>query len=751
MASNHTWRFFRAGGFDQVRLDSGTDLVALDELDQKLWVALACPTSGLEFDSKTLSLIDTDKDGRIRAPELIAATKWAANCLKSPDELLKGSPGLPLNSINEANPEGKQLLASARQILANLGEKDNSVITLEHTADTARIFAQTHFNGDGIVPAESAGDEVTRAAINDILACLGPELDRSGKPGVSQAKVDQFFAEAQAFSDWWKKAETDSSILPLGPATSGAAATLHAIRPKIDDYFTRCRLAAFDPRAVNALNREEKEYLLFAAKDLSLASNEISSFPLAQVAPAKPLPLKEALNPAWAAVMERFQTEVIRPMLNGTSSISESEWSNIGAKFAPYEAWIAAKSGAAVEKLGLPRVRELLGGKTRETITALIAKDKALQPESDAIAAVDKLIRYHRDLYKLVNNFVSFRDFYSRRDKAIFQAGTLYLDQRSCELCLTVEDPARHALMAGLAGSYLAYCDCTRKATGEKMQIVAAFTDGDSDNLMVGRNGIFYDRKGRDWDATISKLVDNPISIRQAFWAPYKKMVRTVEEQIAKRAAAADAASTDQLTQAATQMANADKPAAPGKPVEVRKVDVGVVAALGVAVGAIGGALASLATGIMKLDAWQIPLVFVGLVLIISIPSMLIAYLKLRKRNLGPILDANGWAVNARAKINVPFGKSLTQVAVLPPGSQRDLVDPFAEKKRPWGLYATLVILLLIAIGWALGRFDHLLPDKATSAWVIRGKLPGPSAPAAPATPAPGTPSAKPQPAEQGK
>lgn len=77
MTSNHTWKFSRAGGFDQVRLDTGADLMALDELDQKLWVALACPTTGLEFDSNTLALIDTDKDGRIRAPELIAAVKWA--------------------------------------------------------------------------------------------------------------------------------------------------------------------------------------------------------------------------------------------------------------------------------------------------------------------------------------------------------------------------------------------------------------------------------------------------------------------------------------------------------------------------------------------------------------------------------------------------------------------------------------------------------------------------------------------------
>ena len=84
MKTHHTWKFFRAGGFDQVRLESGADLMALDQLDQKLWVALACPTTGLEFDSKTLELMDTDHDGRIRAPELIAAVKWAGGLLEEP-------------------------------------------------------------------------------------------------------------------------------------------------------------------------------------------------------------------------------------------------------------------------------------------------------------------------------------------------------------------------------------------------------------------------------------------------------------------------------------------------------------------------------------------------------------------------------------------------------------------------------------------------------------------------------------------
>src|SRR5437764_4756498 len=108
--TTHTWKFFRAGGFDQVRLESGADLKALDQLDQKLWVALSCPVRGLEFDSQTLDLIDTDKDGRIRAPEILAATRWSCAMLKDADRLLDSSPTLPLANINDAEPEGRQIL-----------------------------------------------------------------------------------------------------------------------------------------------------------------------------------------------------------------------------------------------------------------------------------------------------------------------------------------------------------------------------------------------------------------------------------------------------------------------------------------------------------------------------------------------------------------------------------------------------------------------------------------------------------------
>src|SRR6185369_9734270 len=200
--------------------------------------------------------------------------------------------------------------------------------------------------------------------------------------------------------------------------------------------------------------------------------------------------------------------------------------------------------------------------------------------EFKQIASVEKLVRFQKDLFELLTNSVNFADFYGRTG-AVFQNGTLYLDARSCQLCLEVTDAGRHAALAGLAGAYLAYCDISR-AGSPKKTICAVFTNGDRDNLMVGRNGVFYDRAGRDWDATITKVIDNPISIHEAFFSPYKKLVRLIEEQIAKRAATADSAANANLAQTATAATtlNGVKPAAPA---EQKKIDVGAVAALGVA------------------------------------------------------------------------------------------------------------------------------------------------------------------------
>ena len=702
----HSWKFFRTGGLDQVALETGEDLLNLEHLDQKLWVALSCPVKGLELDEGTLKLIDTDGDGRIRVPELLAAIKWSVPRLKDLGVLLSGQDGLPLAAINDATPEGKLLLASAKQILDNLGRKSATSISVTESSNTAAIFAVNSLNGDGVIPPGASEDPAAQQLIKDIIACLGSTKDRTGEEGVTVEQVDKFFADLNNYVHWTAQSAV-KDIAILGDATAAAVAAVQAVRAKVDDYFARCRLAAFDSRATAALNRAETEYLAIAATDLKISSEEVAGFPLARIVAGQPLPLVEGTNPAWSAALLTLQQAAIAPLLGEHTALTEAGWAELNTRLNPYETWLGSKAGAAVEKLGLDRIKEILNGHGYETITTLIASDRALEPEFKAISDVDRLAHYHRDFRTLLHNFVNFADFYSPGRLAVFQAGTLYLDSRSTELCLRVEGPNPLAAMGKI---YLAYCSCTRPG-GTTMTIAACFTQGTSDFLFVGRHGIFYDRAGNDWDAVVTSIVENPISLRQAFWSPYKKFIRFLDEMAAKRAAAADAAANDRLGKvadkavdaaanaAAQQAVQAAQPTPPPPP--PKKLDVGVVAALGVAVGAIGGAIATVSAKVAELHWWQIPLVLLAVMLAISLPAVIIAWLKLRQRTLGPMLDANGWAINGRVKINIPFGTKLTDVAELPPGSRRSLEDPYEDKdarRRRRLVSALLFVLLAVAV-----------------------------------------------------
>jgi hypothetical protein len=498
-----------------------------------------------------------------------------------------------------------------------------------------------------------------------------------------------------------------------------------AVREKVDDFFTRCRLARFDPRAAAALAPADGDLAALAGKTLSLASAEVAGLPLARIAADAALPLDGAVNPAWQARLATLAEAASAPLLGARTALTEADWRQLLERVASYEAWQAARPAGeragALGALGVERLRAAVA--QQAAVEDALARDLAVKPEFDGLADVEKLCRYQRDLGALLSNFVNFSRFYGRQG-AVFQAGTLYLDARGCTLVFEVIDPGKHATLAPMAGTYLAYCDCKR-AGGETRAIAAAFTAGDVENLFVGRNGVFVDRDGRDWSATITKLVESPLSIRQAFWAPYKRLARLIEERAGKRAAAAEAESQAKVDAGAAVVSEAGKPAGkPAAPAPPKQgIDIGTVAALGVAVGGIAAVVVAILSGIFGLGKWA-PLAILGLMVAISTPSMLLAYLKLRRRNLGPLLDANGWAINALTRINVPFGAALTERAAVPRNAEHSLADPYAEKGRPWKLYLALIAIVALGAAWYFGKLDGYLPDPLTRAAVLGSEAP---------------------------
>ena len=688
--SDYEWKFSTIGGKNRVNIQSGEDIRHLGELDQKLWTVLSSPVTGLEFDEKTLKMLDSNNDGRIHVNEVVEAAQWITSIINDPDLLLKKEDVLPFSAFNTENPDGARLLASAKQILSNLGlEKDS--ISVADTDDSVAIFAKTALNGDGIITEQSTDDEALKKTIAECIASMGSKTDRSGLQGIDTDLIEAFYGALSAYAAWKKTAEDDKdAIFPYGDGTADAYDTVNSIKAKVADYFMRCKLAAFSAASASALDVSVSRIEAISDQDLSACEDKISQYPLASITPNNALPIDERVNPVWQATFAKLKAVVFDKDFKGAKEITEAQWNDVLAKFGAYEGWMGAKAGVEVEALGLDEVKALLKADRKADLLKLVEDDKALESESLSIDEVNKLTHLYRDFYTFLCNYVSFKDFYNPEEKAVFQAGQLYIDERCCDLCIKVSDMGPHNATAGLSGMYILYCNCVNKVTGATMIIAAVITDGDISALREGKHGLFYDRTGNEWDATVFKIIDNPISIRQAFWSPYRKLGRFIEKTIEKNAADKD----DKVTADMTAKVPTSGEGAEKKQVFDIAKFAGIFAALGLALAAIGGALAVVAKSLSGFVWWQWLVLIAVIMLVISGPAMILAWLKLRKRSLSPLLNANGWAINAAAKVNITFGATLTEISKTPVKAEP---DPFADKTPFWKkLLGWLIVLGII-------------------------------------------------------
>lgn len=530
------------------------------------------------------------------------------------------------------------------------------------------------------------GAELARAA-RKMLESLSKD-----KSSICDADVQEYIAGIDLKCAAVKEAAIKKETLnaPYAEKSDDAAAAFQAIRGKVDDFFVRCNLVQFDADCNGVLDVSVDSIAAISGENLSGCADKIAVQPIARPSEKLELPLLQGINPSWKAAFESFRTLVLDEEFPEAASITEEQWKSVSEKIDSYTSRKAEIAAASAEVL-----------------------DGSLAQERAFIAPLEKFVLLTGHLYTFLNNYVSLKDFYRKIRPAIFQSGVLFIDQRACELCVKVADMGKHADMANLSGMFLIYCDCVSKVKGETIKIVAVMTEGNINRIRVGTNAVYYDRDGLDWDATVTKIVENPISIRQAMWSPYRRFFNWCESQINKFAANKESKSFDNLTATATdssakvasgeaKVANDNKKQA----FDIAKF-CGIFAAIGMALGYIGSFLVAALTGFLKLSWWQMPLSILAIMLLISGPSMIIAYLKLRKRNLGPVLNANGWAINSTAIVNTKFGASLTKTAHYP---KLNLYDPYALKKVPawkkwfWGIL--IVIVVAFAVLFFTGSLD---------------------------------------------
>ena len=710
-------RLVRLGGADQLLIEKPEDLAHIASLDEARWVATSLPTGSLTCDRKFLDYVDFDHNGRIRTDELRAAQTWLFHVLKDRSRLAEGSESLALEAIDASHEEGRALRAAAERLLANLGRAEAAEIALAQVRDRQTIVASGAANGDGIIPPEAAEDEAAAALIRDVIACMGGETDASGAEGASEATLEAFLAEARAHLAWRERGRVapegeSSEIMVRGEETSAAFAALEAVEAKIDEFFGQCALARLDPRVTERAKLTEAELAALDMNDAAGLTARLAAAPLATLNADEVLPIDESVNPAWAGRLRAFAKVVLRRNEDGRARLAREDWDGLKREFAPFRAWKVAEAGARVAGLGEERLRACLAGEAPGAVRRLVELDRAVARELAEVENVEKLILYQAHLMEFANNFVAFPALYDPSRRSLVEQGTLVMDGRQYTLCVKVADRAAHKRLAAGSHIFVLYVEVTgRDAEKEtRFEVAAAVTGGSTGGLCVGKRGIFFTIDGREWDARVVDMVENPVSLGEAVKFPFKRLGQVVSKQFEKLRATFYSGVESGLDKNLAKAQKAPSPAAAPRPGATRDLLMGG----GVAIAALGGVFAYMTKTIHDmgvLGVLRVVGIFVGA---IAIFTAAVALVKLQRRNLAMLLEACGWAMNARMRLTHRMGRLFTRVPPLPKGAKRrrgDLVHTFERtvpaEGRAW-IGWVLGPLLAAAAGVALGYFIGL-------------------------------------------
>lgn len=710
------------GGHRQMMVTGHQDLLHLDQLDRARWAVTSAPLGDLHLDERLTGFLSRDYGPRLRAGDLLHARDWLLERLSGREGIDQASGELRLADLDGQSEAARVLGETARQVLVELGREGGESLSLEDLRSYRETFDRTLANGDGLVLPEEVDEPEVAAFAARVLATVGGRPDVSGAPGVGLKEVEAFRKGAERFLAWRAQPEQEPSIRPWGGQTAAAWKAFAAMREVVEDWFRRCDLLSQEGREPPALPEEEWRRL-WSDADGAIDAH-LAASPLARPCPEGTLALDAPVHPAYRQRFQELREQVLTRVLEGGErTLDRATWERVVETMKAHGDWKAARPAAPFHQVP----EELLRAETREPLAARleswIHEDQAATEELRRLEDLERLVLLQAWILELARNMVSFGAVYDLDSPALFQMGTLVIDGRRLRMTVRVLDRDDHRKVASLSKIFLVYAQVSDDHGKVAFEVAAPVTTGERGQLRVGKRGVFLDRDGEEWDAEIVAVVENPISLREAIQAPFQRFGAFLAARFEELASSRLAGAEKSLSEAATRGGSgapvpatpAPAPAAaPEAPPPPRSSIQNLMLMGSLATAALGSAAAFL----MKVVAETNPLRFfgslLGLVGFVALTAGFLGWLRLRRRDMSLLLEANDWAVNVPMALSRSLGATFTLEPALP-----------GEEKRGWGRWIVLLlVLLMLGYLWDEGRLR-------LGAWLSRRKA-AVSAPAQP-------------------
>ncbi|PIE32980.1 hypothetical protein CSA56_13705 [candidate division KSB3 bacterium] len=680
-SSSKWFHFEHYGKSYHLIIETADALEQIIELDEAHWVATTAPISTINADPEFLALLDSDCDGQIRSEEVKQAIIWTLELLKDRTGIRPGNKTLEPSVVSTDVKEGRWITATIKKMYRRETISDNSPITLDTVRQLEKAEEEGGIDTAGVVLPAAAEDKQRREFLEDILATVGGSPHPSGAQGVTNDHLDQFLKEIHEYAAW--KAQTElsdeqfvSPIMPFGGKTPELYRLFSGVREKLEQFFILCDAIQVSPILTEQL-RQKKASLL---NDLDLADSEaITEFlvetPIAWPTTESVLNFEETVNPYYADELKLFRENVLPLVLDEIPvTLSSIQWKLVKECFLAYQQWLESKPQVCVDCVSDERIRRYLSDETLiKGVRRLIQESYKTAFVLDNLRLVEKLILFQANLIPFVNSFVSFPHLYDPNSRALFEMGTLIMDGRHFTLSVKVPNRERHVTFSTASNMFVLYVEICEKEGVPLYEIAVPVTSGVRGNLLVNKRGIFQDSYGRNLHAKVVQIVENPISFLEAFSAPFTRLGRAITTKLDEISSKAEqnlqAFNTETMTNVSTELKKIEGETIAAAQ-RARQSTGGLLAGGSIAIAALSSSFAFITKTFSGLS-WG---VIVGGVLIgiaaVMLPTSVVAYVKLSKRDLSCILEGAGWGLNGRMRLTHKQAVTFTLTPPYPPNSK---------------------------------------------------------------------------------
>ena len=620
-------------------ISSWQQLAGAAELDSAFWVATGAPVSGINMDSAFLDLVDTDDDGRIMTAEVRSAITWIVGVMREKSGIDVGSDSLSPDALEAGTPEAESI--------EKIADRGSGVVTLALVRQLIADAAGRAVSNEGVVLPSAIGDEELRNYLEDVVTVTGGSPHPSGAVGASSDDGAEFLRRLTVYRKWHESAPDDARR--FGDRSRDVWRAVEALGPKVAQYFTLCHAVSLTPDLLAGPKPE------IGLTDLTALETRLRQEPLARPRETGELVLNEAINPYFRKELRVIREFVMPVLFPGEGVLREDDWELIEAAIAPFSAWERSRPTSDFDDIPLERVRGSTGDDLQSRLDSL--SDEAAEEliTTADLQLAEKLLLFQANILRLANNFVSFPELYDPKRRAVFEMGTLVIDGRHLTFSIVAQDPETHQSRVAASGMYVLYVRVFGRPADENgvrptmYTLAVPVTAQTAGNLGQGKRGVFYDLEGTEHDAEVIAVVTNPVSIRSALARPFKRIVEVIGNKIDTVATEAEA----RLGAAATGTT------APAPATEAVSIP-GLLAGGGVAIAALGSGFAYLASTLSATPWWHILVALGGALLAIVIPTYVSAFRRIRRRDLSAVLEASGWAINARMRLTRRQSRTFT-------------------------------------------------------------------------------------------